>query len=187
MLSRYIFAVALCIASSASAGPIVIDGNGKFVGYYLGVTNGSWTDEAVTEEGYRFAFHRRSGRVEFTTNAFVGYATTDCTGPLRASPVAPGFVSPVYEGGLLAYVPQDAQEEPVHILSMRVSDDTCGSPPYPISVSVPALPNDPDVTGVESPQLTIPIRISSSPLFRDSFEQPLSVRFVRVEWWASAV
>lgn len=161
----------LCATSAVSASPILIDGNGKMLGYYLGAPYPSWDEHAVSVHGYRFQFERSSGQIEAPVNAYLGFTNADCTGELRTWTVAPGFVVPIIDGepsAGLAYVPQDAEPQPVAILSVRNSDG-CSGPPYPITNSLPALPNDPEVTGVSSAILQKPLRVSSILLFRDGF------------------
>lgn len=182
MAARIVVLLALCgWLGKAGASPIVVDTNGRMVGFYLGVGYAGWRDKAVTPEGYRITFARGSGFLAFDVNELVGFATPDCTGSLRAQPVAPGFVRPLYTSGTgdvpseeLVYVPQNAQVADIPILSIPGADGQCFSPSNPITSSLEAFPNDPEITGISSSRLPAPLRIISSWVFRNGFEQPLS-------------
>ena len=50
-------ATSMAASAPLSASPVVVDGDGRTIGFYLGVT-GDETEQAVSSQGYRFGFDR---------------------------------------------------------------------------------------------------------------------------------
>jgi hypothetical protein len=197
MAFRTVFALILLgVLDTAGASPIVIDSNGRFVGFYLGqdVQQLRDVESAVSSTGYRFEFKRASGLVvTFEDNYVQGYTTVDCSGQVwMQGGATPGFVFPLFNNVVgnsaplffLDQAPPSTQL--LTILSRRSSSGQC-EPTNSAGDFWPVLPNDPNVTGVPGSTLPAPLRVISSWLFRDGFEQPLSgTSPTGVEWSTTA-
>lgn len=188
---------AMLLAASAplSASPVVVDGDGRTVGFYLGVTSDE-TEQAVSMQGYRFGFDRVTGRIKSAAEAVGVYFTgTDCTGvafqytnyngPMIGAAYVTDFSSidpPSPIDPPIFYIPQGTT--PIAQLlprgSLQYFDD--GNPSqlrcqslspseYPPVEGYPLQPNDPDETGIPNERFRPPLRIMSSWFHRDGFEQ----------------
>lgn len=196
MLRRYVIStISLLIASGQGlASPIIVDANGRTVGFYQGLgVNG--LEVGVTLTGYRFGFERKTGKLAPTpdlgTNFWsVFFSEPNCSGQayVEAANRVGGFVAiPDFEFQATAdppvyYVPQDVP--PIVSIQRRSTLNYEGSPPLTLGCyndgtpstvdAIPVQPNSPGETGIQSPRFQPPLRAISSWLFRDGFEQPLS-------------
>jgi hypothetical protein len=204
-----IFLALSCWLGVASATPIVVDADGRMVGFYQGAeaTSKATREFAVSEKGYRFAFQRKTGRLLAPqASAFHGgvvFTSGDCTGPaylngdsaiggtiiLGAEPTPSIITQP---DPPLYYVPQVPVVQIGGIISSAWQfsatepyDITCVSfMASPRFFLTPIQPNDPNETGIPNNRFRPPLRVISSWLLRDGFERPLSGSSPTGDVWA---
>ncbi len=189
-------------ACDLRATPIAVDGNGSVVGFYVGVGTQAQEEYAISPTGYRFAFDRETGRllrpegIYTDSNGQAFFTTTDCSGQAYITDhpgVKLGLVMPAaypqIPGGqasgipLVFYLSQTNRPATQTVLrrsfwaflgaGTQVLSCFNGLTPDERS-GIPLLPNSPSETGVPSGGFVPPLRVISSWLFRDGFEQPLS-------------
>jgi|CXWL01.1.fsa_nt_gi hypothetical protein len=204
--------ILLSLLQTADASPIVVDANGRIVGFYQGARIEGY-EYGVSATGYRFGFNRETGRLEhpsdLNTNSEgrVFFTSSDCTGQayIQAQPSSKiGMVVPAayprYDGALIGdplvfYLPQTGRP-PIQTVMRGSSWEWAGSglPSYPLQCvpdqtapqqAYPLQPNDPDATGIPTSRFQAPLRVISSWLFRDGFEQPLSGTSPTGEVWGA--
>jgi len=157
------------------ASPIILDGNNSFVGYYSWVSSTQFSENAISGTGYRFTLNRRLGHLTWIDGNFVQFwfATSNCTGQAYALLDAglPGYVSSADNAQPTPsfYVPQDAVSQVLALGSYLNSAGACVQESHTPTGVYPAFPNDPETTGVQT-TWPVPLRVTSSLLFRDGFE-----------------
>ncbi len=164
-----------------------------------GSPGGGDTEGAVSQAGFRFSFDRDTGKLTIPQHfeSLVFFATPNCTGQaylssssgqgggkLQLGVVFPGMLDPALPqiDAPLYYLPQ---VRPSEVSVQRLSTWSTVVMPAPALICFPAspsspipaypvAPNDPATTGVPNVRFSAPLRVLSSWLFRDGFEQPLS-------------
>lgn len=189
-------------ASKVDAEALILDANNNVIGLYGGLSEVDFLREnGYSRQGYRFAFDRDTGRLMWPQGfsagqIYVYYATSDCTGPAYVSVQSgfgpskrvPGTVVPAaYDlsetpSGFDAPVFYIPQNRPSEVVVQRQSwwayvgaNLSCqSSAPSPAAPAYEVQPNNPGVTGVPNGRFAAPLRITSSFLFRDGFENVAS-------------
>jgi hypothetical protein len=173
-------------AASADAAPLgVYDGNGTLLGTYLG-SDGSGI-QFVTRTGYvaRVLIDRDisvlpPGRVEGSFIPAETWTTSDCSGsPLSDSAVTGTIVRILGATDHLGYVPRGTATITLPagstVYRYQSNNGTPECVPGTISsvtVYVPAMPNDPSVTGIEQDVVTLPITLAFvDGVFASGFDQ----------------
>jgi hypothetical protein len=164
--------------------PIARDANGAVLGFYTAILENSG-QVIVSPKGYRFVVMRETGHmlspVDATT-AFVYFEDPDCMGPAyfdRGGQYR-GVIIPIRDAAnynsiaATYYVPQDAAVTPV-MLTGRLQPGAngglgCVTIPVRSIMAVPALLNDPAVTGVPNIDFIPPITVAIKGIFQDGFE-----------------
>lgn len=193
---KAMFLVFLLGAGSVNASALIYDGNGTLIGSYLGAENDG-REYGVSVHGYRFAFNRTTGAVlqpqggpaGGAGSVFVGFASTDCSGPaylyaavLSTVPGSVFYGALPYEGGSLPNLPpilyRYPQVRPTAQTVLIRSRFEYSSPENvrnclqqnTSSSAIPVDLNSPSETGVPNSSFVPPLRVISQELFRDGFE-----------------
>jgi hypothetical protein len=168
--------------SPASAAPLgVYDGNGALLGTFGG--HDSQSVVFVSPKGYVTrvrvddeASSEPNGMIEGVLDSASTYNSSDCTGSaLTSDPVTGRMVWITGATDQLGYVATDAVPLTLAagtIISRRSYDGGCSSSTLARDTTfVPALPNDPPVTGVHEGVVPLPIRIAFvDGVFADGFD-----------------
>lgn len=186
MCSRILAFVLLGLASTRAHAdaPYARDGNGAVIGFYSAIIEHGG-DVLVSSTGFRFVVMRDRGWIRGPiddTSEAIYFPSTDCSGQGYANLPRQyqGVLIPIRAGAnaetlqALYYVPQDAVTVTVPFNS-RLVQGSGGTPaclqiPRDISFGIPALPNDPNVTGVPSSDRVLPISITRNEVFRNGFD-----------------
>jgi hypothetical protein len=197
---KTMFLVFLLGAGSVNASALIYDGNGTLIGSYLGAENDG-REHGVSVHGYRFAFNRTTGVVLQPQggptggpgSVFVGFTSTDCSGPaylyatvLSTVPGSVFYGALPYEGGpvpspppvLYRYPQVRPTAQPVLIRSRyEYSSPENVRNCIQQNSSTSAIPvdlNSPTETGVPNSSFVPPLRVISQELFRDGFENAVA-------------
>ena len=161
--------------SSITSQVVLKDANGVQVGRVIGMS-AIHRPVILTEQGYRSEINIFKGMVDSGRDIGITivYESSNCTGPAFRSGQGLATIGSVFIGvsgwldasylvGLVFYTPYDAQVQAININS-RLQENggmaTCYQEPSPIpSFGTPALPNDPNVTGIQNTAYPIYMRI----------------------------
>ena len=158
------------VSNSNAAEPpnavVLKDANGIYVGRVIGMTNIN-RSFVLTDHGYRTDMDITFGRVE--ESQVLQYESNDCTGAAYLDPgirtAGNVFIhrapsESAYNAGLILYTPLDAVSVTVTINSQLMSDLTCNTLAFPYTNDLyPALPNEPNITGIQNTAYSSPLRI----------------------------
>ena len=184
-LTIAVSALLIANASLVSADtPIARDATGVVLGFYTAILENSG-QVIVSPKGYRFVVTRENGRqlspVDAST-AFVYFQNPGCLGTAYFDRGAQyrGVIIPIRDANnynaiaATYYVPQDAAMTAVTLYARLDPAPNGGVTCTGISarsiMAMPALPNDPAVTGVPNSDFIPPITVALKGIFQDGFE-----------------
>lgn len=166
-------AIATALPKASNASSLVLDGQDRVVGFYLGNAPsgaGDVTEAAVSTRGYRFLFRRLQPSLQYRSNIRVGFSMPNCTGVVYIEAGdAPGFVFSTGSFNATFYVPQNQAVVFRDFQSFLDSSGDCVNDLLPATSVYQVLPNDPTETGVSN-TLNPPLRVGSSGYFSNGFE-----------------
>ena len=185
--------VAFSLVPHVSAGPVLVDGDGNVLGFYIQHESSGVGEshQAITDKSYHFElsilvyYQPTIPRLSQGRGHALFFESADCTGQPYTRTSTSGFVTaPIWVGEDLDaievfYVPHGEAIVTKEFQSSRSSLDVeCDENPYGDSMQAARVfPNDPDVTGFFNPTPPAPmvLRSSNDPavtgcLFRDRFQ-----------------
>ena len=152
-------------AISAIASQAVLkDANGIHVGRVIGMSRLNHP-YVLTEQGYQSVINVFQGMVvNMDIGISIAYESTNCIGPAYRQGHGLATIGTVfigidgaeeaYNADLIFYTPLDAQTQTINVNSQLIFDGvniTCDQLPSPVSSdAIQALPNDPNVTGIQN-------------------------------------
>lgn len=184
LLTLRFAASALLIANATLVSadtPIARDANGTVLGFYTAILENSG-QVIVSPKGYRFVVMRETGWMRGPVDAsteFVYFQNPGCLGTAyfdRGGQYR-GIVIPIRNQLTIAatyYVPHDAVVTSVTLYGRLEPAPNGGLNCAAISarpvMAVPALPNDPAITGVPNVDFIPPITVALKGIFQNGFE-----------------